>query len=88
MGFFFKKLESALKLFTIFCFFILFCFPNILIAFCGFFYKDLDEPIAIKYVIYIFEFTFAILSPFYAFFQAYNFTANNFDEVEIFFDIP
>ncbi|CAD8160982.1 unnamed protein product [Paramecium pentaurelia] len=88
MGFVFNKLESALKLFTIFCFFILFCLPNILVAFTFFFYKELEQPVFLKNVLYVFEILFSIISPFYAFFSAYLFTANNYLEVESFFEAP
>jgi ATP-binding cassette subfamily A (ABC1) protein 3 len=60
MGFVFNKLENALKLFTIFCFFIMFCFPNILVAFTAFFYKELDKPEVLKYIIYVMEVLFSV----------------------------
>ncbi|CAD8156729.1 unnamed protein product [Paramecium octaurelia] len=88
MGFVFNKLESALKLFTIFCFFILFCLPNIIFAFTFFFYQEFDKPTFLENLIYVFEILFSVISPFYAFFSAYLFTANNYDDVEAFFEAP
>ncbi|CAK72042.1 unnamed protein product (macronuclear) [Paramecium tetraurelia] len=88
MGFVFNKLESALKLFTIFCFFILFCLPNITFAFAFFFYKEFDKPTFLENVLYVLEILFSVISPFYAFFSAYLFTANNYDDVEAFFEAP
>lgn len=38
MGFLFKTLENALKLYAMFCFFVNFCVPFIFIAFVDFFY--------------------------------------------------
>lgn len=61
MGFIFNKLESALKLFTIFCFFILFCLPNIMIAFTLFFYKELEKPTFLENLLYVFEIIFSVL---------------------------
>lgn len=52
MGFLFKTLENALKLYSMFCFFANFCVPFIFIAFVDFFYQKFDSDIA-KYLIYV-----------------------------------
>ena len=88
MGFIFNKLENALKLFTIFCFFILFCLPNIFVAFlCFVYFGDHDDPTrelskSLETFIKVLEVVFSVISPFYAFFNAYIFTANNFESVK------
>lgn len=77
MGFLFKSLENALKLYSMFCFFVNFCVPFILIAFIDFFYQKFTSAIA-EQLIYIFQVLFVLVSPFYAFFEACTFLADNF----------
>ncbi|CAD8212177.1 unnamed protein product [Paramecium octaurelia] len=80
MGFLFKTLENALKLYSMFCFFVNFCVPFILIAFIDFFYQKFDSVIA-EQLIYIFQVLFVLVSPFYAFFEACTFLADNFEKM-------
>ncbi|CAD8050496.1 unnamed protein product [Paramecium sonneborni] len=80
MGFLFKTLENALKLYSMFCFFVNFCVPFILIAFIDFFYKKFDSAIA-EQLIYILQVFFVLVSPFYAFFEACTFLADNFQKI-------
>ncbi|CAD8167077.1 unnamed protein product [Paramecium pentaurelia] len=80
MGFLFKTLENALKLYSMFCFFANFCVPFIVIAFVDFFYQEFNNEIA-KLLIYIFQVLFVVVSPFYAFFEACTFLADNFQKI-------
>ncbi|CAD8046598.1 unnamed protein product [Paramecium primaurelia] len=80
MGFLFKSLENALKLYSMFCFFVNFCVPFILIAFIDFFYQKFTSAIA-EQLIYIFQVLFVLVSPFYAFFEACTFLADNFQKI-------
>ncbi|CAD8087917.1 unnamed protein product [Paramecium sonneborni] len=80
MGFLFKSLENALKLYSMFCFFANFCVPFIVIAFIDFFYQKFNNEVA-KILIYIFQVLFVVVSPFYAFFEACTFLADNFEQI-------
>jgi ATP-binding cassette subfamily A (ABC1) protein 3 len=53
IGFLFKTLESALKLYAMFCFFVSFSIPFISIACVDFFYQKFDNNEIIRIVIYV-----------------------------------
>lgn len=63
MGFVFNTLETALKMYAIFCFFIQFCLPFVFVGGLDYVYQTLGNPDSIKYAIYAVQILFASIFP-------------------------